>query len=94
MYVKIKKDNNKWVIFEVTSNILYETNQKLFNTLEELQAFQINYNATVLVDLIFPLNCFYIIYPEKNNIENLIIFNSDAYICNNDGKTIDSIKVK
>jgi hypothetical protein len=97
MFIKIKQNNQKWSIFEVNTNVEYDIHKKKLNNEDDLKKLleKESYDTTLnllATPIVFPTTCFRLAFRDNNNINNLILFNTECYVCNNEGKTIESIK--
>jgi hypothetical protein len=101
MYIKIK-NKEKWVLID-TPNIFYNHTKVIFNNVDDIDTLFYANNCTSIIIYStiynkistitnFPIELFYIIYDDKKRNKHLILFDELCYICNENGKTIETLK--
>jgi hypothetical protein len=89
MIIKIKVES-KYYIFDNVSNVNYYIKSKE-SSKEKIEEDNKEILINNLTNSPIKYNC--ISFEDKNTIKQTIIFDTVAYICNDEGKTIEIIRV-
>jgi hypothetical protein len=104
MYIKIKgTEPRRWWLFETNGYLQYALDKQKFTTYDEIQHIdqKIQTDQVILSDKITdhdfnncPYEAFVITFTNSKNERVTVLFDTHAYICNNAGKTIETIKAR
>ena len=101
MYIKIKGTGNRqWWLFETNGYLQYTMAKQEFTTYEEIQNIdkQIKTDHVILSENVQihnfssgPYSAFVITFPNIKEERVTVLFDTFAYVCNNNGKTVEKI---
>lgn len=103
MIIKVQhKDPNSWWIFDGVQKVRYQTGlrisrDELMKDNEEGHGYDITIIATKVlpdgkhIDTEDPLRYALLIFRDINNNEKSLMFNTVAYLCNEQGQTVEKI---
>ena len=104
MIVKVQGETGNWILFDNAEKVEFNTTPRKFYSIEEIDAVSIEEEASQVyfvltkphheaMDFENPVEAAIISFTQ-NHKKSVIIFNTVAYLCNDQGKTIERVIIK
>jgi len=104
MIVKVQGETGKWILFDNAEKVEFNTTPRKFRSIEEIDAVGVEEDASDVFYILTepsheemnftnPVEAAIISFV-KNHRKYVILFNTVAYLCNDQGKTIERVIIK
>ncbi len=104
MIVKVQGETGNWILFDNAEKVEFSTTPRKFHSIEEIDAVGVDEEASHVhyiltepchegMDFENPVEAAIISFTQ-NHKKHIIIFNTVAYLCNDQGKTIERVIIK
>ena len=104
MIIKVQGETGKWILFDNAEKVEFNTTPRKFHSIEEIDAVGVEEEASQVYYILTepsheemnftnPVEAAIISFVQ-NHKKHVILFNTVAYLCNDQGKTIERVIIK